>query len=1205
MRLYIFTIVFSLAAVSLYGQSSGENYIKSTEYLDETANPNAAIINVQYFDGLGRPEQTVSVKATPDGKDIVTKIEYDGFGRQTIDYLPVPVSQSNGGFIDPGNITGNYYMQNYTQSTWYSEKTFENSPLNRVLAQAAPGDAWAKGGGHEIGFEYKTNTANDRVWIYWVDTNGDIQKGNYSTVGNYYEEKTLYKTVTTDENGHKIYEFKDKQGRVVLKRSFVTEYPTSGRPDPNPPTGVNKQADTYYVYDVYGNLAAVIPPLAAEKIGLGTTIIENLCYLYKYDDKNRLVEKKLPGKGKEYMVYDKQDRLVATKDANLEAEGKWLFTKYDKFGRVVYTGMMNSSVSREALQTTVNGFGSNNEERKSTVQFSQNGTSVYYTKNAFPTSFSDVLSVNYYDTYEEQAPDLQQLFEHAPLSDANGQLKGLPVSSFVRVIGTTGWEKAYTAYDDLSRAYGSYKINHLGGFTQTKSELNFKGLPTKTTTAHKSTNNGIQVNVEETFVYDQMLRLLSHHHSINGQTPQLIAKNEYDPLGQLVSKKVGGNQNGSDRWQEVDYKYNIRGWLTDINDVGLVLYGKDADPPSAGDDLFAFKINYNELNDGGSQYAEPLFNGNIAQTIWRTGEDNVKRGYVYNYDELNRLLDAQFYKSDNNPYTGAYTESLAYDLNGNITSLFRTTGDVLGDPVGMDDLAYSYRDGNGNSNLLINVSDAVSNQNTGGFKDGNTNPALDDYEYDANGNLIKDRNKGITSITYNYLNLPEQIVFENSNSIEYVYNAAGVKLKKTVIEETATPEVRKEVDYLDGFQYAGEILNFFPTAEGYVRATPVGNITPGAPPTGYAYSYVYNYTDHLGNVRLSYSMDHLTGKLKILEENHYYPFGLRHEVYVSGTKLDFSRNPGDGIEPEPGLPPVLDYVTRMEYQYKYNGKELQDELGLSWYDYGARNYDATIGRWMNVDPLAEKKPNWTPYRYAFNNPNFFTDPNGMLEDYIDINQETGDITVTKAAGDDQVRLVDNDGNVVKNDYGKEQSYTYGENGSFSKENTISRSGGQTRITSTNPQKAFQFFRFAAKSSVEFGFVRWTSNSNGLQRATVLTNHSKGSIRLNSYMSEILRNNAASRISEYWHSHPAPNPIYSYNNHPSGFTIWGEPDGDELGNGDRQAFDEMQRKFPGRVPSNANIYSDYFNTKTTYNNESFFIHTNYSGGSLMLNSDIGL
>ncbi len=139
-----------------------------------------------------------------------------------------------------------------------------------------------------------------------------------------------------------------------------------------------------------------------------------------------------------------------------------------------------------------------------------------------------------------------------------------------------------------------------------------------------------------------------------------------------------------------------------------------------------------------------------------------------------------------------------------------------------------------------------------------------------------------------------------------------------------------------------------------------------------------NYTDHLGNVRLSYSMDHLTGKLKILEENQYYPFGLRHEVYVSGTKLDFSRNPGDGIEPEPGLPPVLDYVTRMEYQYKYNGKEFQDELGLNVYDFGARMYMPDIGRWGVHDPASEYMVEWSPYAYAYNDPVAFVDEDGEM-----------------------------------------------------------------------------------------------------------------------------------------------------------------------------------------------------------------------------------
>src|SRR5690554_6484467 len=137
----------------------------------------------------------------------------------------------------------------------------------------------------------------------------------------------------------------------------------AGRPGPGIPNPVQR-VDTYYVYDIYGNLTAVIPPLAAKNSSITLTIQNNLCYLYRYDEKNRLVEKKLPGKGKEYMVYDKQDRLVATQDANLRSENKWLFTKYDKFGRVVYTGTLNSSSTRQSLQDQVNDFGSNNEERK-------------------------------------------------------------------------------------------------------------------------------------------------------------------------------------------------------------------------------------------------------------------------------------------------------------------------------------------------------------------------------------------------------------------------------------------------------------------------------------------------------------------------------------------------------------------------------------------------------------------------------------------------------------------------------------------------------------------------------------------------------------------------------------------------------------------------------------------------------------------------
>jgi RHS repeat-associated protein len=295
----------------------------------------------------------------------------------------------------------------------------------------------------------------------------------------------------------------------------------------------------------------------------------------------------------------------------------------------------------------------------------------------------------------------------------------------------------------------------------------------------------------------------------------------------------------------------------------------------------------------------------------------------------------------------------------------QTTGDAGDNDIDMDDLSYTY-DKDGLSNLLVNVSDAVTTGSSEGFKDGNTDPNLDDYEYDANGNMIKDRNKGISNITYNHLNLPTQIEFEGTtNKITYLYNAVGQKLNKKVIYSDSI----KVVDYLDGFQYAGGVLQFFPHPEGYVKATPTDRLN-----TNYGYNYVFNYTDHLGNVRLSYSKDPQTNQLKILDENHYYPFGLRHSVYSAGRLRDFEVDLSNPEEEKVFLTPV----TKTEYQYKFGAKEWQDELGLGWYDYHARNYDPALGRWNVIDPMAPKYFSHSPYAYTLNNPVYFIDPTGMM-----------------------------------------------------------------------------------------------------------------------------------------------------------------------------------------------------------------------------------
>ncbi|MES2416534.1 MAG: polymorphic toxin type 10 domain-containing protein [Bacteroidota bacterium] len=195
------------------------------------------------------------------------------------------------------------------------------------------------------------------------------------------------------------------------------------------------------------------------------------------------------------------------------------------------------------------------------------------------------------------------------------------------------------------------------------------------------------------------------------------------------------------------------------------------------------------------------------------------------------------------------------------------------------------------------------------------------YAYDANGNATTDGRNGV-SLTYNFLNLPVTAT-KSGLSVAYSYDASGKKLSKTSNGVVT--------NYADGIQYTGTVIDFIQTEEGRASNT-----------TG-TYTYEYNLMDHLGNVR--YSFDKNAGLLRQLQADDYYAFGLR-KVATAGTN-----------------------------KYLYNSKELQSELGQ--YDYGARFYDPVIGRWNVVDPKAELGRRWSPYAYAFDNPIYFIDPDGM------------------------------------------------------------------------------------------------------------------------------------------------------------------------------------------------------------------------------------
>ncbi|RNL88492.1 hypothetical protein ED312_08570 [Sinomicrobium pectinilyticum] len=891
---------------------SNENYIYTRTYQKEmTASggieKNADVLeSVVYYDGLGRPKQEVSVRQSPGMHDVVRHIGYNAVGRQDKEYLPFVPDPAQGGYgtFRTGDMAGGtaaYYLDRYgsdftgmnaSQANAYSQKQFEASPLNRVEKQAAPGKDWKLGNGHEIEFGYSTNTATE-VRLFQVSfLNGNPEAPQLEAVANkHYGAGQLYKTITRDENhsgttkDHTTEEFKDKQGRVVLKRTYNN----------------GSQHNTFYVYDDYGNLTYVIPPKVNISEGISTAELNELCYQYKYDGRNRLIEKKLPGKWWESIVYNTLDQPVMTQDSLLKAQKKWLFTKYDAFGRVIYTGQTSHSQSRGELQAIFNRAAKKYETRiqSPASPTAIQGMNVYYTNVSPPTGIYQVFTINYYDDYMFDLAGLT--VPTAVLGQAvNMRTKTLATGSKTRVLGTNHWITTIHAYNSRGMLiYTATKNPYLNTTDIVENRLDFVGKVLESKTTHTKGSNAAIVTVDK-LTYDHAGRLLTHTQKIGNQAEELIAENVYDDLGQLKVKKVGNTP--SKPLQEVNYAYNVRGWLTGINDV---------DNP--GGKLFNFQVNYNRSRSG---TVLPLFNGNIAETYWKTANDNTMRRYAYTYDALNRITSGKFNGSGQ---TDRYTvKDIGYDKNGNITKLTRN-GHLVANPVQsnaghfgeMDKLTYAYHNG---GNFLVKVTEAHTANKTYGFKDGSNTD--NDYARDVNGNMTRDKNKGITGITYNHLNLPTQVSF-GSNKIVYIYDALGTKLKKEVTQGSS----------VTGTEYAGKYI--YENSQLKQVSHPEGYFEPKA---GGGYQYVYRYTDIWGNTRITYADDNGDGVAstsEIRREQNYYPGGLEHRGYngaMSGVKNNLKT---------------------------YQGQEFTEDLGLNTHEWKFRVSDPATLRFWQIDPLAE------------------------------------------------------------------------------------------------------------------------------------------------------------------------------------------------------------------------------------------------------------
>ncbi len=919
----------------------------------------------QYLDGLGRPIQTVARKASPLARDMVSSNVYDEFGREAVKYMPYISTDNTGNFKqDPFTEQYSFNRGIYAagepttagEKVFYSQTQFEASPLNRPLKSFATGNSWAGsiGGINERGvaISYEINDVNEvRIW----NIDAISQLPVTASTGGTYDAGKLYRNVTTDEQGKKVVEYKTNEGQIVLKKVQISDVTPIT-------TAYSGWLSTYYIYDDFGLLRFVLPPRAVEILeanGWDITApalagtLDELCFQYTYDYRNRMVKKKVPGAGEVYLVYDKRDRLAYIQDANMRAKCQWLATLYDNIDRPISTGIVSFTAyptlcdDRIGLQNAVDAMF--NSPTTITTNFTapndliinirQTGKTAYHAVNSieinndftseggaefetFLGAYTEgtnnttlnynplpaggvytALTYTFYDDYSFLGSGSKSFnatyfnttnfvtttatgYYPDPLpTAASAAIKGMVTGIKVRILENPndltqgGWLETVSYYDDKGRVIQTQADNYVQGIDISNIQYDFSGKTLATYTVHNNPAAPKIVVVKTKNTYDFGGRLKEIEKTINNDasTTRTILKNDYNEIGQLVTKKLGQKSLiDTDPLEILDCSYNIRGWLKTIN--------KDYLNGSVTNRWFGMNLSYDygfSDNVTGTAIPNNMYNGNISGVKWKSIGDGEERAYGYRYDPANRLLMADF----NQNFGGAWyktnsaltidfsvkmgvtgtNDGTAYDANGNINQM-QQWGLKLNASPQIDNLIYRYS--NNSNKLKAVIDDGYNDPQTklgdfrasqsyiatlGGTK---TNGATiyTDYSYDANGNLQKDLNKDIgtasvNGISYNHLNLPYQVEVSGKGIITYIYDATGNKLKKKVVEGSNITTT----DYVNGYIYETKTpvvntprLQFFAQEEGRIRWVEPTNVYPNG-----AFVFDYFVKDHLGNVRMT------------------------------------------------------------------------------------------------------------------------------------------------------------------------------------------------------------------------------------------------------------------------------------------------------------------------------------------------------------------
>ena len=634
---------------------------------------------------------------------------------------------------------------------------------------------------------------------------------------------------------------------------------------------------------------------------------------------------------------------MLSQDGNQRKRNVWLVNKYDILGRLLYVSEVEEAGDVASIRKSFSGWLVTESFSTTPHQYPQEDTG--YSKGFYHQAPTTLLTVYYYDDYQflELMPEKEIYLMYDPHWDKEGKkwdnAKGLLTGKRTYALDGSG---NYTAmayyYDAHGNIIQELSTNHLDGGDNHYYTYTFTGKVLKDVHEHSKDQTSFLDICTNT--YDHAERLTSTTYNVFAKT--ITTNYSYDNLGRMKQKNINNIET-------IQYKYNIRNWLTDIISPN-----------------FTEKMYYANIGR--------CYNGNISRIDWKVGNEDITRNYLFKYDGLNRLTFADYAYCTSSLCANANSFDVkveSYDKQGNILQLSRygritpqqaqriqsriVNDDETppADPYGIiDNLNYTY-----NGNQLKSVSDVSDNdpvyKDVMHFVDGADTDV--EYTYDANGNMTSDRNKKIESIAYNNLNLPVLVSMERKstifnpgialfpytqNHIRYDYDAEGKKLRVSYGHSEGSMQRSGGVnmsivysgytDYCDNFVYENDTLVKILLSEGYIACKDR--------------TFHFYLKDHQGNNRV---VANESGGIE--QVNHYYPFG--------GL---FGESSGGDVQ-----------------KYKYGGKELERMHGVDLYDFSARMQDPVLGRFNTMDPMCEKYYSISPYAYCNNNPIMYIDPNGM------------------------------------------------------------------------------------------------------------------------------------------------------------------------------------------------------------------------------------